>query len=515
MPKTVTLALVPLDERPVNTRYPQMLGAIGGAEVLLPDPAVRGVARKPADRDEVARWLCETPADAALVSCDYLAYGNLINARISQDSAADALSRLRILEEINPGCPVHAFSLITRVANADNAVEEPAYWADWGTRFYRYARLAHQAERGMIGDEEARDLASLKDVLPAEHLADWLTRRLRNHSVNLGLMDMAARGKIESLLITSDDTSPFGFPSRERDWLASWPALIGPPLSDRLMMHPGADEVGSALVASLLNRHAGRKPAIWPHYSMPGDQELVAPYEDRPIRETVAGQIEACGCRVARSLEETDVVLAVATPSPRRTDYRPEYLESDRAERASAYARFLGEIGRWQEEGRPVALADVAYPNGSEPLLTELLLGPDSSARPGALCAYGAWNTAGNTLGTVVAQAACSLLIGGDTVREQAQRAFLAHRFLEDYGYQSVVRREARAKAREWWGRQEPTPGNDLEQKEICSFIERRLAEILTELQPRGVGEGLAIESGSVRLPWQRLFEVDFELSPA
>ena len=44
MPTTpLTIALVPLDERPVNTRYPQMLGAIGGANVLLPPPEIRGL----------------------------------------------------------------------------------------------------------------------------------------------------------------------------------------------------------------------------------------------------------------------------------------------------------------------------------------------------------------------------------------------------------------------------------------------------------------------------------------
>jgi hypothetical protein len=54
---SLTLALLPLDERPVNTRYPQMLGAIAGANVLLPPPEIRGLQRTPADCDAVAGWL--------------------------------------------------------------------------------------------------------------------------------------------------------------------------------------------------------------------------------------------------------------------------------------------------------------------------------------------------------------------------------------------------------------------------------------------------------------------------
>ncbi len=508
----LTIALVPLDERPVNTRYPQMLGAIGGADVRLPPPEIRGAGRVPADLEAVATWLQQAAAtaDAAVVSADYLGFGNLINARISQDSAARVLARLGLLADLNPSCPVHAFSLITRVSNADDAVEEPDYWAQWGTKFYRYARLAHQAERGEGG--EAEELARLDAALPPDLKADWLTRRLRNHTVNLGLLDMAARGQITSLRLTSDDTSPLGFPSRERDWLGGWPRLIGPALQDRVLMHPGADEVGSALLSHLLMAQAGRTPRVGIVYSHPGDDALVAPYEDRPVRETVEGQIRACGCQVADDLDGCDFLLGVATPSPRRTDYRPEYLAEDRQQRTPAYHAFLAELAEWQTRGVPVALADVAYPNGSDPLLTALLLAPDSPLAPGRLAAYGAWNTAGNTLGVVVAQAACALFIGDDPDRAQAQRIFLAHRFLEDWGYQTVTRREARAEAERRWGRRDPDPADPAQQAALCAFIETRLAARLSDLQTRGIGEDLRLIPGSTRLPWRRTFEVDFRL---
>ncbi len=512
MSTPLTIALVPLDERPVNTRYPQMLGAIGGANVLLPPPGIRGLQRAPADLEAVADWLQQAAAtaDAAIVSADYLGFGNLINARISQDSAARVLARLDLLATLNPTCPVHAFSLITRVSNADDAVEEPEYWTQWGTKFYRYARLAHQAEREEL--EDADELARLDEMLPPDLKADWLTRRLRNHTVNLGLLDMAGRGQITSLRLTSDDTSPLGFPSRERDWLRGWPRLIGPALADRVMMHPGADEVGSALLSKLLLERAGGTPRVGILYSHPGDDTLVAPYEDRPVRETVEGQIRACGCEVADTTDGCDFLLGVATPSPRRTDFRPEYEAEDRLQRTPVYHAFLAQLAAWQERGVPVALADVAYPNGSDSLLTALLLAPDAPLAPSRLAAYGAWNTAGNTLGVVVAQAACSLLMGDDPARAQAQRIFLAHRFLEDWGYQTVTRREARAESERLWNRRDPDPDDPAHQSALSAFIESRLAARLLDLQARGIGTGLRLTPESTRLPWRRTFEVDFRL---
>ena len=510
---SLTLALVPLDERPVNTHYPQMLGAIGGANVLLPPEEIRGFLRQPADVIAAGDWLRQAAqtADAAIVSCEFLGYGNLIASRISHDSAAAVLTRLNLLAAINSICPVHAFSLITRVPNADDCVEEPEYWAQWGTKFHRYAQLTHQAERGELANPD--ELAQMELALPQDGKADWLTRRLRNHTVTLGLLDMAARGQITALRLTSDDTSPWGFPSRERDWLGGWPRLIGPVLSQRVMMHPGADEVGSALLAKLLMDGSGRSPRVWPLYSMAGDEAMVAPYEDRPVRETVEGQLAACGGVLAESPEEADIILGVATPSPRLADYRPEFLEGDRRDRTAGYREFLAALGAWQTQGVPIALADVAYPNGSDPLLLGLLLSKDAPLRPGKLCAYGAWNTAGNTLGVAIAQAACALLINSDARRAQAQRIFLAHRFLEDWGYQSVVRREARGEAERLWGRREPAAGDENEQATLCAFIEGRLKALLGELQARGIGEGLSVTPGSVRLPWQRTFEVDFTLT--
>jgi hypothetical protein len=105
--------------------------------------------------------------------------------------------------------------------------------------------------------------------------------------------------------------------------------------------------------------------------------------------------------------------------------------------------------------------------------------------------------------------------MGDNPARADAQNLFLAHRFLEDWGYQTVIRREARADAEVHWGRRDPDPESIMEQAHVCRFIENRLCELLINLQSQGIGTGSVLTSGSVRLPWRRTFEVDFQLQRA
>lgn len=51
------IALIPLDERPVNTRYPAMIAKIAGAAVCLPPTALLSQHRTPAPSADLAAWL--------------------------------------------------------------------------------------------------------------------------------------------------------------------------------------------------------------------------------------------------------------------------------------------------------------------------------------------------------------------------------------------------------------------------------------------------------------------------
>jgi hypothetical protein len=162
-------------------------------------------------------------------------------------------------------------------------------------------------------------------------------------------------------------------------------------------------------------------------------------------------------------------------------------------------------LAAWMRSGKPAAVADVAHANGADGGWISLL--ERGGVSIDQLSAYSAWNTAGNAIGTAVAQACMVWQTGTDST---AQKRFLAHRIFEDYGYQAVVRDAAAHWLVERTGQREPTPDR---LDETARWIERQLSEWLTDFAPI-IKIGFRIVPGSVRLPWGRLFEIDFDLEP-
>lgn len=490
------IGLIPLDERPVNTRYPAMIARIAGAEVLLPPREALSDYRTPAPAGALETWLrtAAPTLDALIVSIEMLGYGGLIASRITHEPAETILARLDILRALD--CPVYGFNLITRISRHNDATEEPAYWADYGVALFR---LSQGMDRAGRGEPVERELAELRAAIPPEHVQDFLTRRERNHRVNRAVLDLLAEGGLDLLVLSSDDTSDYGLSTVEKRQLAQAAAALG--VDDRLLMYPGADEVGCVLVARLVNLAAGRKPRVHPVYLVPGGGQVIAAFEDGPVQITVERQIRAANAVLADSADGADILLLVNPPLDTTEWIRP-YTPAEEAVRVPPLKAGLDEAARVLAAGRHVAVADVAHANGADGTFFALLKERLPLDR---LAAYAAWNTAGNTIGTVIAQS-CAALSTASEDQRLAHRTFLAHRYLEDWAYQRIVRQEASARLEAGTGRREPT-SDDL--RYLYKWIERRLQEMLASL-PGFAGAHLT--PGSVRLPWQRTFEIDFDL---
>jgi len=494
------IGLIPLDERPVNTRYPAQIARIAGVELHLPPPELLSSFRRPAPVEELGDWLRDLAGqlDALIVSCEMLGYGGLIASRITDEPVGSVLNHLdllRTLKRHHPDLMILGFNLITRVSNADNAIEEPAYWEHFGVRLYRLSQLL---DRLAQGEAVAAELQALRNEIPAAHIQDFLHRRLRNHTANLAAIQLLADGTLDLLVLSSDDTSPYGLPSREKRWLAGWAAQLG--LGGRLLMYPGADEVGCALLARLINTAHGVAPRFEVCYAVPGGDQVVAPYEDGPVRLTVERQVRAVGGILDH--QAPDLWLAVNPPVERRGEWHAAYAGEERRSRLPHLQRVVEHIQQHQQL-RPVVVADVAYPNGADPALIDLMRTQIDLTK---LAAYGAWNTAGNTIGTALAQGCAARLIRTATQR-MAQELFLLHRFVEDWGYQQIVRAQVRDWLEQTTGRREPLPAT---LPATSAWIEARLQALVAELP--GFAGRYRIVPGSVRQPWGRTFEVDFDL---
>ena len=138
--------------------------------------------------------------------------------------------------------------------------------------------------------------------------------------------------------------------------------------------------------------------------------------------------------------QDADIILMLNTPGESQGEAPLQALVRTVDTSARNLPEFVSAMGYYKDRGYIVACADVAYANGADLKLVPLLKRSIPLER---LDGYAAWNTAGNTLGTVVAHATARFLareldLGLES--EAAHLEFLLLRFADDWAYQAVVR---------------------------------------------------------------------------
>ncbi|MBM3273810.1 MAG: DUF4127 family protein [Candidatus Sericytochromatia bacterium] len=473
------LALIPLDARPCTRAFPAAIGRIGGLDVRIPPPELLGDLERVAPIDELFDWL-EAQArvvDAAVVALDTLVYGGLIPARRSTEPIDTLLARLARVRDL-PIASLYAFSVTMRISNSDVAEEEKPYWSEYGPTIYQWSFFSDKFDRTRE-PEAARLAQAARKSIPDAIAEDYLATRRRNYAINLKELELAEEGRFRVLCLTQDDTSPYGFNQAEKRQMEA----RGIP---NVLIYPGADEVASCLVGRCLNEREGKVPVFRIRSFPESGGDLVAMYEDRPMRSTAAGQIHAAGGRMPHEGEAADLEILLNTPASGQGDLA---LRID-MEKVDTPPRDLAPLVERLNTGLPAAFADIAYANGADPLLWERLAG---GFRPEGVAAFGAWNTAGNTLGTVVATASAYLTGPRDGA---AHRQFILDRLADDFLYQSVLRPQLQQEAR-------PIV-------QVEADLGNRLAALWQARLPH-----LPINGISARLPWGRLFEADITVAAA
>jgi hypothetical protein len=546
------IALLPLDDRPVNYDSPRYLARLAGYELLLPERAWLGNPWRAGQPERLSNWLVQAVAnaEALVLSVDCLAYGGLIPARTSTlplKHLHERLSILRRIKEFRPSLSILAFSVIQRIARHDSSEEEKPYWATYGSRMFRLSYLEHRLALGEAEAGEGVEAEALRRQIPDEVYNDYRQGRQRNHAVNRLMLDWLAEGVFDYLLLPQDDTADYGWNIAEARLLQASIRAAG--LSQQAITYPGADEIGSLLLAAYVCRQAGFRPRVWPRYASVHSPAVTTAYEDRPIHELLKAHLAPLGGSLAGSPEEADLLLFLNAPTHQQGEGLYQWLAwqglerlrpqvdpaaGDFLEQAAAdplyriTRRELESPQRSPEEftrallealssGRPVALADVLCANGADLILGNLLVQhPEITS----LSAYGGWNTAGNTLGTVLAQSTLHILAtrsGSEPQRLRAHLEFLFLRLLDDYYYQARERSLAYLEDLPALGL--PLRGERPDDPQQATRLEERVRE---RLQRAAADlEALFVRSGGVRgvqvenihLPWMRLFEVGFDVN--
>ena len=444
------LCAIPLDNRPVCYTFPQLLAEVAGIELCLPAENLlsgrNGQLKEPANEPALKRWLNTYLGEtsAVLVALDTIVYGGLIPSRLGSESLEETQAHLDAFFEATRHKPVYGFSSVLRIPNDDNDDEEPAYWATYGTDLYDYSATLHRS--GQVPTE-------IVGRLPENVLVDFHRRRERNFGVNQSLLGRLANHQLKTLVFSQDDTGPYGLNVQEAEALHELIAERG--LANHAWVKTGADEV----LLSLLVRwcyetkpvptSAGNQSppiSIFPVYSHPKTREALAQYDGLPIDALVSQQIRASGAVVAEAQSTADLILWVHTPpAPESDELLTAQLDHCRwpdklfPQKAADYQILVEDLECRVEAGQNVMIADLAYANGGDPMLTDALMLSQTPFTE--LYGYAGWNTPGNTLGSVLAMG--MLRHWSETHQCFNGHAFnqaMLTRFADDALYQGQVR---------------------------------------------------------------------------
>ena len=490
-----TIAFVPMDDRPVTSQLPVLLGRIAGVTVEVPPPALLGKFLDPGRSDALVAWLNRKTSrrpSAFVVSTDMLAYGGLIASRVPGPSYADAYFRVQQLAHVreeNPPAWIGAFGTIMRLAPTG----VPA-----GTAFFAaYPTWTYLQEYANLHDpplpSEVLRAQHLRELIGSVTLDAYLATRARNLAVDRLLLKMTARGTIDLLVLGQDDAGPVGLHVPDVHLLQS--DLTGADLARRVSIEPGADELGTTLVAHAIARAANWIPRIAVRYSTPDGASYQDPIEYAPIATAIDALIRVCGG--VRDDDHPDIALYVRVPGTG----------------AAQDEAFSAAMRDEANDGRSIALADLSYLTSyrDQAGFARRILGSGLAAR---LDAYASWNTNANTVGTALAEAIAS--VAGRRMRTYdslAHRTFTFIRFLDDYAYHDEVRPDLNATLAA-----EGIADHSLLAPGVAVEITRRdrallwyyAGTILDQLDP-----GYHIAAMSIGLPWSRTFETSIDVGIA
>lgn len=532
---------VPLDNRPCNARFPGLLARMVDFELIMPPLDLLGEARQEAQPGRIAEWMLEPHGrvDCAVLSLDMLTYGGLVPSRTMSVAPETALGRLDALSKLRERlgeAAIYAFNTIMRLSITADSPQTGQYWEP----MRRYSELSYLV-RVLGRDDHADRLRELEEQIPAEIISDYRAARERNHRVNIRAIDETAAHHIDFLALTQEDAAEFGPHCDEQERL--WDRVASHNIEDRAAIYPGTDEAGMTLIARFIHRHMLKTPTVRVFYSSEEDADRIATFEDRPLRQTVEAHIAAAGAQITDG-DDADLLLAVNAPvAGQREDHQRGAARDRRRRTVRSLLRKVTE-----EAPRHVALCDVAFPNGAdEALMRELR---HSDLAPHRLLSFGAWNTAGNAIGSTLAHGTLRLialqdkgafdlaqlladispmryleLLNSLIDSERAHVEFLFGRFVDDWLYQTRIRPEVTERVVELleasvfdlsssYARTERMVAQELSAAAGDLWTDHFLAQEMVQIgfeQSRSSLVLDALEETRVRLPWRRMFEVDLD----
>lgn len=494
------IMIIPLDERPCNTNFVKYLTKDTPFNLLLPPRELLGDKKQKANIPLLHKWILDnsTKIDHLILSIDMLVYGGIVPSRLHNDSLEDLQKRLEIIKkikEINPRLSIYAFNLIMRNPTYSSSDEEPDYYEEFGREIHLKGVYEHKKSINIISDQELKELHKINQILPAEIYKDYTDRRSLNTNINLQVINLLEENIIDYLVIPQDDASEFGLTKLDQTVVLSH--IKNKELDNTFLMYPDADAVVNALLARYINKVNNIKPSFYLYYAVNEAKNMIPLFEDRPLQLSIASQIAVVGGVISTNLENSDIVLAINATTIMRdinsTDkdqYHHEYYELRNLD------QFIDTIKSFS---KPVVIADIAYSNGSD---RDLIVRLKEHNLLYKLAGYAAWNTSGNTLGTCIAQG-CIYNLYQDTM---SHLDFLALRYVEDFIYMTLVRKEVSEKILPKLNL------NYFNTGEKQGKVSETVYSMLNKYKKEYLDTDYKITITNCYMPWARMFEVGIDV---
>lgn len=484
-----TIALVPLDSRPCNTQYPELLSQMAEYRILLPPADAMDDFLRPSDGDALWQWLEEASQQSGqlILFTNELFNGGLIHSRSSQ-SYGDTAAQLTRLTQFLTDHPDNEVTLVTILPRLKPSQFDDALWP-FEVELTQWGQALDQAAASGLPQPD------VPAGVPQEAAQQYLA--LFDHSRELaeGLAALAQNGTVSRVIIGQDDAET---------WCPS--NIIYRSLQSRqienLTLVRGADELTMLLVANAVNDQPPLGVQIV--YSDPALADTYYPYEAAPLHELIAEKLALAGLTEDPA---SDWVLLVHTDG-QAAGVIPDLLEN------YSDAAYLG-------------LADIAYTNKGDSALYDLL---SQRAAQDELNCYAGWNTASNALGTVLAHCRVSqqlaqnypwLSRGHRTEALSAMQTFKYVRFAEDQIYQAQLSNPLRTDLQAWdWMHYTnaflPGKRDDAQALLDSRFVPYQplldklfSGEHTLRLAGRRITYTVSALETALRFPWNRAFEVE------
>lgn len=451
------IVFIPIDNRPVCYSLAEQIADINeNVKLLLPPRTMLGDLKKTADINGLLKWIeTQKQVDKIVLSLDTIAHGGLISSRRSKDTFEEIENRINLLKSIlkKKNVQVFAFSSIMRISNNNVNEEEKEYWNLYGKKIFKYSYEFHKN-------------GSTDSNIPEDILKDYLKTRNRNFEINKLYLEWAKQGFFNTLVFSKDDCAQYGLNVKEAQELQE---LIDKN-SLNALIKTGADEIPLSLLSRAVI--GGKEIKIAPVFTEPDYIDKISKYEDVSVYDSVKGQIELAGAKIAPE-NTADIVLLI-------NNFKEEQGELVMGVDVEG---FKGQICFPE---KPFIIADIRNANGADNELVKELLEFDLTCEN--FLGYGAWNTTGNTLGSVICCALFKYL--SLKFNKKAFQKVQMIRFLDDWAYQANVRKEMK---NESVGIDEKILKDKM--KNFENLIKEKFSCNFTEI--------------SYKFPWNRLFEIE------